>query len=811
MASQGFGDGVTHDLGVDADMILGTDAATDADDAGRQSDDPHNDDSRDAAPAGTASCAARAQEGMHVASLRMRHWLSVRWVLVLVCCIVALTLEVFGFNHYFWSTMGYHSIDNPAATVEGKTLVYGKTYASTSSITVDIYPGGDADTFVDVDSIDLSVVMDVQDDGADVDMQSDRQCALLETMTVYDEGNSLGYSTDGDNSETIGTPSVSGVRSRLTCPAVPESMYRPLQSFGKVNHIELQLQNLASYTIVTFRSVTLNEHVPMRFDILRFLMYFLIFAAVACLLTRKETAMGEFVRGTPSESGGVGAASGRPRDVNAARTTRTQDAQAMTQRQELWFTLVMVAVILLIAFLQMNGVDDSDTDAEQYGYGNLAQSLLQGRLDLTVSTDTSELSSLSNPYDVTSRSAANVTYPWDAAYYGGRFYLYFGIVPALLLFVPFRMLFGADMPLNMAQTCIDAFIVIGTFLLVDELRRRYCPRMPWALFLLVSSVAAMAPSAILMVQRSAVYFVALGSGLAFVVWGLWLWVRSVRGVGADGSGLSVWRAAVGSLCMALAVGCRPTMALYSLLAFPVFWRVLRRPRANWWRVLAAVAPYVPVAAGLMWYNAARFGSPFEFGAKYQLTSVDVLHQGMQPSRIPLGLWYYLVNPVQFITEFPYTITTDVVTRHGSDMYTEPQMGGAFAVVPLLLVLFVPRVVRRARRSRGLRIWCEACAVAMASFDAMFGGIIMRYQLDLRLFLVIAAVAACMEWLQEASLREDSVAALRRYRIIAVLCIATLAMCFLTEFCPVDVSPLYAPKNQPLFWFRAWRFFDLVKL
>ena len=805
MASQGFGDGVTHDLGVDADMILGTDAATDADDAGRQSDDPHNDDSRDAAPAGTASCAARAQEGMHVASLRMRHWLSVRWVLVLVCCIVALTLEVFGFNHYFWSTMGYHSIDNPAATVEGKTLVYGKTYASTSSITVDIYPGGDDSTFVDVDSLDLSLVLDVQDEGADVDMESDRQCSLLEAMTVYDEGDSTGYSTDTSASQTYGTPSVMGLTPRLTCPAVPESMYRPLQSFGKVNRISLQLQNMSSYTIMTVNSITLNEHVPMRFNVLRFLFFFLLFAAAACMLTRKSTTIGVFLAATPEGRGTHGSA-------RRGDGARDDAANTMTQRQEIWFTLVMVAVIAIVAFFQMNAVDDSDTQAQQYGYGNLAQSLVQGRLDLSVDSGASAgLMSLANPYDPGLRTSAGVSYPGNTAYFGGTFYLYYGIVPALLLFVPFRLLFLGDMPLNMAQTCVDVFLVIGAFLLVNELRTRLCARMPWGLFLMVASVAALAPSTALMAARASDECVAFGSGLAFVTWGLWLWLRSVRGVDSRGRGLSVWRAALGSLCMALAVGCRPTMALYSLLAFPVFWRVLVRPRSNWWRVLLAVLPYVPVAAGLMWYNAARFGSPFEFGTRYQLTVIDVLHQGVHLSRVPLGLWYYLANPVVFLSEFPYTVSTDVTTSYGGDIQVGPQMGGALVLIPLLVVLLVPRVVRRAPRSRGLRLWCEGCALAMASFDAMHDGIIMRDQLDLRLFLVIAAVAACMEWLQESAECQDEVAALRRYRIIAVLCMVTFVMCFLTPFCPFDSVPLYMPNERPLFWFRAWRFFDLIKL
>ena len=53
-------------------------------------------------------------------------------------------------------------------------------------------------------------------------------------------------------------------------------------------------------------------------------------------------------------------------------------------------------------------------------------------------------------------------------------------------------------------------------------------------------------------------------------------------------------------------------------------------------------PFVLVAAGLMWYNAARFGSPFDFGANYNLTSNDMTKRGFNPGRIGPALFYYLL-------------------------------------------------------------------------------------------------------------------------------------------------------------------------
>ena len=59
------------------------------------------------------------------------------------------------------------------------------------------------------------------------------------------------------------------------------------------------------------------------------------------------------------------------------------------------------------------------------------------------------LKSLSNPYDYRLRSMtlepAGVSYLWDAAYYIGRYYVYFGIVPELLFFLPYYLATGNDL------------------------------------------------------------------------------------------------------------------------------------------------------------------------------------------------------------------------------------------------------------------------------------------------------------------------------------------------------------------------------
>ena len=66
-------------------------------------------------------------------------------------------------------------------------------------------------------------------------------------------------------------------------------------------------------------------------------------------------------------------------------------------------------------------------------YNLLSRGFLKGELSLDVPDDPI-LATLANPYDPVQRAGHGLH---DASYFQGKFYLYFGVTPALVLFVPF--------------------------------------------------------------------------------------------------------------------------------------------------------------------------------------------------------------------------------------------------------------------------------------------------------------------------------------------------------------------------------------
>ena len=110
-------------------------------------------------------------------------------------------------------------------------------------------------------------------------------------------------------------------------------------------------------------------------------------------------------------------------------------------------------------------INDWQKDASSQ-LGALAHSLLNGRLDLELDPPEA-LVAMDNPYDTVARAAQAPDALWDVAYYNGRYYVYFGVVPCLLFQLPFEAVTGTrDLP-----PCIG-MIVMGSQAMVPPHFRR---------------------------------------------------------------------------------------------------------------------------------------------------------------------------------------------------------------------------------------------------------------------------------------------------------------------------------------------------
>ncbi|MED9937650.1 MAG: hypothetical protein UE643_05580 [Gemmiger sp.] len=384
-------------------------------------------------------------------------------------------------------------------------------------------------------------------------------------------------------------------------------------------------------------------------------------------------------------------------------------------------------------------------------YGALAHSLLNGRLDLEKDPPAA-MAALQNPYDTAARQEAAPDALWDVAYYNGRYYVYFGIVPCLLFQLPFEALTGVqDLPPSLPMILLAWLYIAAVFGFVRQAVRRWFPDASAAACLLAAVGAASGTQLWYLLHRPSVYEYAILCGAVFVLWALWQWLLAAN-TPLQKRGRVLFHLTLGSLCMALVAGCRPQMVLFAVLALPILWlryitekRLCTRQGAG--ECIAFLLPVVLVAAGLMWYNAARFGSVFDFGANYNLTSNDMTRRGFAVGRIAPAVVTFLLGIPGVQTVFPYLSATKMQTNYMGLTITELYYGGAFACLPLLWGLGgLPLARRRLGRCRDLRAvfrLTAICTVVLAVLDCQMAGMLYRYQSD---WLGPLLLAAALAWL-----------------------------------------------------------------
>ncbi|MDO4442410.1 MAG: cytochrome C oxidase Cbb3 [Slackia sp.] len=381
-------------------------------------------------------------------------------------------------------------------------------------------------------------------------------------------------------------------------------------------------------------------------------------------------------------------------------------------------------------------------------YAELAKSMAHGKLYLEEEPP-NWLQNMEDPYDRGARDQlvkeTGENYLWDVAYYDGHYYVYFGVVPVLLFYLPFYLATGANFPTAIGVLIAMAAFIAGISALLDRFARYHFKRVNLGLYLLLQMAVVVCSGTMYLLKFPTFYSLPIMLALAFSVWGLYFWMKGRMSRRPE---LLYF---AGSLCMALVVGCRPQIVMLSFLAFPLFWRPFIteghiKTAAGIRQFICLVAPYVLVLACVLGYNYARFGSLFDFGANYNLTVNDMTKRGMAVGRIAPALFAYFFQPPAATGVFPYLQPAPFDTTYLGQTVKEATFGGIFACLPLLWVLPFSGIAlkmriaqRKTRTIAGVVGVLLVSGVVIGIADAEVAGILQRYFADFSIMFLMAAV------------------------------------------------------------------------
>jgi len=380
-----------------------------------------------------------------------------------------------------------------------------------------------------------------------------------------------------------------------------------------------------------------------------------------------------------------------------------------------------------------------------------------------------------NPWDP-ARRPPNLGFQ-DISYNRGRFYSYFGVVPTVVLYWPFRAVTGHDLP----QVLGTLGFSLGAFLLAAglwlRLLRDHFPRAGLATELGGVLALGLAGGQWVLARRVSIWEPSIAAGHFFV-----LCLLASGYLAGSSRRPGPWLAAAG-LALGLAVGSRPPLAVavIGLLGFVIAFGLRARPAGTGpaWRpirraALAAGLPLAAVLAGLLAYNQARFGSPWEFGLNYQLTSVyEAKARHFSLSFAPFNFFAYFLAAPQWGRYFPFVHPIAPRTMPAG-YYGYEYVYGALVVCPVLWwAAALPFLIRRgAPAVRSFAVIVAGIAGATTAVLLCFNTAAARYETD---FLPWWVWLALLGWaLVEDALSTGAARAVLRGALAAGAAVSCLA-------------------------------------
>ncbi len=379
--------------------------------------------------------------------------------------------------------------------------------------------------------------------------------------------------------------------------------------------------------------------------------------------------------------------------------TRTLRGRGFNKASRLWhayrFTLpLLVVVIVLYVWFVSAGTWTTWISPTRY-YADLARGFERGHLYLPTKVDP-HLLALSDPYDPANRG--NVEAPLDITFYKGKYYLYWGPVPALVLAVVQFILPGRVGDLFLVFSFVCGIFLSQCFLLIVAWDRFFSTSPKWLLAVSILLAGLAGPTTFMLdhVNSARIYEAAITGGQFFLIAGLVVLLSAPNGF------FSGWWLALTGLLWALAIGTRLTLiAPIGVMAIIITYQILRSKNSLFSKVARSISLGLSLALGLAclgWYNWARFGSVTETGYYYQLAGpylqkyYSIL---FHPVYFLQNLYNYLLHPFQVNSQFPFIHPTygrvDALfpTYSLPGIYSAQVITGILFTAPFAVFAFIP--------------------------------------------------------------------------------------------------------------------------
>lgn len=473
------------------------------------------------------------------------------------------------------------------------------------------------------------------------------------------------------------------------------------------------------------------------------------------------------------------------------------DSKRLTQK----FVCVAAAALCIVVLVQIsaahvNSASELLTDYDGWAYGKdpyyqLFDAFQKGQLHLDIQADPKLAAAGELAYDSGYRADNGISAEWDRAYYDGKYYSYFGVAPVLLFYYPVYFVTGKVPATALACMFFSILCVIFGFMLVFRISRTVVRGGNFLLTLLGAVALPLMAGVYILTAYGDFYNLPKLCALAFL---LLLYYLTIDGYERP----RWWVFLLCGVCVAVMMAARPNVVIMALALAPMYLGVLASKTLELKKKLLCVGVFLlPIAAalaGLAAYNMARFGSPTEFGARYQLTVNNIAMNNLSLGFFGMAFYHYFLQPAELRATFPFILPQykelDTYTRY---FYITAVYGVMNLPLNWSLAAY-PAIRKRCDVKPAYRatlVMSVVMALVLSLLDFAMAGVTISYICDLAVMVALAAVTVAL--IAEKCARGAGAVHKGVYIALCALSAATIAVAVLLL---LGTEPLFVRNSMP---------------
>lgn len=466
--------------------------------------------------------------------------------------------------------------------------------------------------------------------------------------------------------------------------------------------------------------------------------------------------------------------------------TNVYKNNSMTPFAKNIFTYTIIIAIYVLLFINILHIFNPDNDFYSTYY---VDAILNGDLNLHI-PKSNHLVTLNNPYDLSERLMVendlsnkareniyklienyqqesslekrisyeesikialnnfyldNSVFLWDAVYYDNEYFVYFSILPILLFYLPFKLISGLYLSHSIVVFLCGAIVIFILYKILDLLCKMYFPNISISMFLYALLFLICGSGIFILSSRQLFYESCMITGIMFGLLGFYMTLKLQNVIKKPLYETLYFF--LGALFFALAVACRPSYLIYSILFIPVLYKyflkkdALINKKKFFINIIAVSIPYLVIGCTMMFLNYIRYGNVFEFGYNYQLTAIDNSNLHYKWVFLPTIFFRYLFALPHLKNSFPFfELQYYEDLRVFGYFYYEGVFAGIFFLQPICLFLLkIKNIFKESANIQKLLKCLLITAFCVIIASAWQAGINIRYFADFSWILVFASV------------------------------------------------------------------------